>query len=144
MGSLSRQGIDLIKRFEGFSPNPYLCPAGKWTIGYGSTYGITKDTPPITQEQAEALLLKDIESAIRSVLRLTRVPLEQNQFDALVSFVFNLGGGNYQASTLRQKLNRGDLIGASDQFLRWVYAGGRKLPGLVLRRAAERALFLNS
>lgn len=138
--------IELIKRFEGFSPKPYLCPAGYWTIGYGHVITAQdKDNyrDPITEAEAEALLKKDVFKAEKAVLRLIKVPLTDGQFDALVDFVFNLGGGALQRSTLRAKLNRGEYLDAADEFLKWVWAGGRKLKGLVRRRIAERELFLS-
>jgi GH24 family phage-related lysozyme (muramidase) len=100
------------------------------------------DSPPITEEEGLELLMLDIAKFERGVNRLIDVPLNQNQFDALTSFAFNLGNGSLQASTLRKKLNREDYEGAADEFPRWVFAGGRKLRGLVKRRYAERELFL--
>ena len=132
---ISQDGLNLIKRYEGFRAEPYKCPAGIWTNGYGNTLGVTKDTPPVTKAVAEMQLRLNVERAQSAVIRLTRTNLAQGQTGALTSFIFNLGAGAYQRSTLRQKLNRGDYDGAAAQFGRWVYAGGRKLPGLVLRRA---------
>ena len=100
------------------------------------------DSPPITEEEGLELLMLDIAKFERGVNRLIDAPLNQNQFDALTSFAFNLGNGSLQASTLRKKVNREDYEGAADEFPRWVFAGGRKLNGLVKRRYAERALFL--
>ena len=139
---MGEKGIDLIKHFEGFRSTVYLCPSGVATLGYGSTHGITMDSPPITEEEGLELLMLDIAKFERGVNRLIDVPLNQNQFDALTSFAFNLGNGSLQASTLRKKVNREDYEGAADEFPRWVFAGGRKLNGLVKRRYAERALFL--
>ena len=139
---MGEKGIDLIKHFEGFTSTVYLCAAGVPTLGYGSTHGITMDSPPITEEEGLELLMLDIAKFERGVNRLIDVPLNQNQFDALTSFAFNLGNGSLQASTLRKKVNREDYEGAADEFPRWVFAGGRKLNGLVKRRYAERALFL--
>ena len=139
---MGEKGIDLIKHFEGFSPTVYRCPSGVATLGYGSTHGITMDSPPITEEEGLELLMLDIAKFERGVNRLIDVPLNQNQFDALTSFAFNLGNGSLQASTLRKKVNREDYEGAVDEFPRWVFAGGRRLNGLVKRRYAERALFL--
>lgn len=140
----SQAGVDLIKRYEGFSAKPYLCPAGVWTIGYGWTHGVTKDTPNITEAYAADLLIRGLERYENSVKRLITVPLTQGQFDALVSFAYNLGGGALQRSTLRARLNRGDYKGAAEEFMKWVKAGGRTLKGLVLRRASERAMFLGA
>ena len=136
-----KAGIDLIKRFEGCKLEAYVCPAGKWTIGYGHTsegvcHGLT-----ISQEMADALLREDLEAREHTIERLVKVPLTQNQFDALVSWEFNTGG--LERSTMRRKLNDGDYPGAAEEFDKWVYVGGRKCAGLVARRAAERALFEN-
>ena len=137
---ISQTGIDLIKDFEGFHAESYLCPAQIGTQGWGSTSGITADTPPITMAEGEALLKRDLVRFERAVHRLCPVPLTQGQYDALVSFSFNTG--SLSVSTLRRKLMREDYIGAADEFPRWVYAAGRRLAGLVRRREAERALFL--
>ena len=137
-------GINLIKNFEAFSSKPYGDVVGIRTIYWGHV--IRLEDPPFdgTREQGEEYLRKDLLSAESSVARLIAVPITGNQHAALVSFTFNLGGGNLQASTLRSKLNRGDYMGAADQFPRWVYAGGRLFRGLLRRRNAERALFLTS
>lgn len=135
--------IELIKTFEGFSAVPYLCPAKVWTIGYGTTNGITSQTPPVSEQEATELLRRDLVKFERSVRKLITFEINQNQFDALVSFIYNLGGGALQRSTLRSKLNRGDIYSASDEFLKWTRAGGRILKGLVKRRLAERELFLS-
>ena len=142
-----KPGLEIIKHFEGFSSDPYLCPANVATIGYGATYGfdhkrITMDHRPISLEEGEALLAQELGSVERSVRRLVRVALTQNQFDALVSFTFNLGSGRLQSSTLRSKLNRGDYEGASLEMPKWRKAGGRVLAGLVKRRFSEQKLFL--
>ena len=138
-------GRNLIKEFEGFSATPYLCPAGYWTIGYGSIYDsgvrVTMEHPAISEDEGEALLAADLKTAGGGVSRLVSVPLTQSQFDALVSFTFNLGVASLMSSTLLRKLNRGD--DAADEFPRWIYGGGRILPGLVRRREAERQLFLS-
>ena len=139
---MGEKGIDLIKYFEGFRSTVYLCAAGVPTLGFGSTHGITMDSPSITEEEGLELLMLDIAKFERGVNRLIDASLNQNQFDALTSFAFNLGNGSLQASTLRKKVNREDYEGAADEFPRWVFAGGRKLNGLVKRRYAERALFL--
>ncbi len=136
----SQRGIDLIKRFEGLRLSAYKCPADVWTIGYGTTAGV-KPGQTITKERAEELLREDVERFEAQVLRLVKVPLTQGQHDALVSFVYNLGAGNLSNSTLLRLLNSGDYKGAAAQFDRWTKAGGKELPGLVKRRAAERALF---
>ena len=140
-------GLQIIKTFEGFRSSPYKCSAGVPTVGYGSTRGfdrrpIKMSMGSITEEQADDLLKRDISSAERSVSRLIKVELNGNEFSSLVSFVYNLGSGNLQSSTLRSKLNRDDREGASNEFPKWRKAGGKVLKGLVLRREAERNLFL--
>lgn len=137
----SQDGIDLIKKFEGCKLKAYQDSVGVWTIGYGSTLGI-KEGMRITQEQADDYLRQDLEDSESAVKRLIAVPLTQNEFDALVSFTFNLGAGNLSRSTLRNKLNGHDKAGAADEFPKWVNAGGKPLKGLVRRRNAERAMFL--
>lgn len=137
---ISQKGLDLIKSFEGLRLSAYKCPAGVWTIGYGTTAGV-KPGQSITKERAEELLRDDVKRFEDQVLRLVKVPLTQGQFDALVSFTYNLGAANLGNSTLLRLLNAGDYKGAAAQFDRWTKAGGKELPGLVKRRAAERALF---
>lgn len=142
----SPECIALIAEFEGFSARPYLCPANYWTYGYGSLHDergrrVTQTTLPISEEIARHLLERDVEIAERAVRRLIAGPLTQGQFDALVSFTYNLGAGALQRSTLRRRLNRGDKAGAASEFGKWIYAGGRPLKGLARRRAAEAALF---
>lgn len=139
---ISSEGLALIKRFEGFSAMPYICPAGYRTVGYGH---VVKDSDrgeyPLSEEEAEALLLEDVVLAEMAVRRLTDVPLEQRQFDALVSFTFNVGAAALQRSTLRRVVNRGEHESAPRELMRWVYANGRILRGLVARREAEAALY---
>lgn len=135
-------GIELIKRFEGFYQDAYLCPANIWTQGYGHTKGIHKNSPRIDEEQAEAFLKEDLQVCESAVARLINIEINQNMFDALVSFVFNLGSGALQRSTLRQKITRYDYEGAANEFTRWNKAGGKVLRGLTLRRLAEKELFL--
>jgi lysozyme len=143
-------GNNFIKGFERLELVPYICSGGWWTIGYG--HAISKADKPtsnsyssqkwsITEEQANELLAKDLATSERAISRLVRVALNQNQFDALSSFTFNLGSGALQASTLRAKINRGEFDSAAYEFDRWVLAGGRRLLGLVRRRRAERILF---
>lgn len=137
---ISQKGLDLIKSFEGLRLSAYKCPADVWTIGYGTTAGV-KQGQTITKERADELLREDVARFEAQVLRLVKVPLTQGQFDALTSFVYNLGAGNLGNSTLLRLLNAGDYKGAAAQFDRWNKAGGKVLAGLVRRRAAERALF---
>lgn len=140
MMQISKAGLDLIKQFEGLYLKAYRCPAGVPTIGYGHTAGVAMGQT-ITQQQADDYLRRDVRQFERAVSRLVTVPLTQGQFDALVSFAFNLGDGALAQSTMLRLLNAGDYTGAAAQFDRWNKAGGRVLPGLVRRRAAERALF---
>ncbi len=142
----SDAGINFIAQHEGFVPTIYNDAGGLPTIGFGHLLlegEEYKFRNGITREQGKELLKQDVAEAERAVTRLIDVPLTQNQFDALVSFTFNIGGGNLQKSTLRKKLNAGDINGAADEFLRWIRAGGRVLRGLQRRRAGERKLFLN-
>jgi lysozyme len=141
MRHITQDGIDLIKRFEGFSSTVYICPAGYPTIGYGHLVRDHEKFETISQEDAEALLRIDVESAERAVLRLIKVPLTDGQFDALVSFTYNLGSGALQCSTLRRKVNRQAHSEVPAQLMRWVWAGGRKLNGLIRRRAVEAKLY---
>ena len=136
----SQKGLDLIKSFEGLRLSAYKDVVGVVTIGYGTTSGV-KMGDTITKERAEDLLRADVKRFEDQVLRLVKVPLTQGQFDALVSFTYNLGAANLGNSTLLRLLNAGDYKGAAAQFDRWTKAGGKELPGLVKRRAAERALF---
>ena len=149
--TVSQQGVELIKRFEGLHKvqpdgmvTSYRCPAGKWTIGYGSVKGV-RSGMKITKEEAEELLIKDIKDHEAYVKQYVQVPLTQGQYDALVSFVFNLGGGNFRSSTLLKKLNKGLYDEAPEQFMRWNKArvDGKltALKGLTRRRAAEAAIF---
>lgn len=136
----SENSLALIRQAEGLRLRAYKCPAGVWTIGYGTTAGV-KEGQIITRERAEELLRDDVKRFEDQVLRLVKVQLTQGQLDALVSFTYNLGAANLGNSTLLRLLNAGDYKGAAAQFDRWTKAGGKELPGLVKRRAAERALF---
>ena len=145
MRHITQNGIDLIKRFEGFSAKVYICPAGYPTIGYGHVVKPYEDfSVGIDEAQAEELLRQDAVIAERAVLRLISVPLTDGQFDALVSFTYNLGGGALQRSTLRRKINREEHADVPEQFMRWVWAGGRRLKGLVRKHEAEGILYLKS
>lgn len=134
------KGLNLIKDSEGFEANAYKCPAGVWTIGYGHTRGVTPDMT-ITMVEAEALLRQDVKWAENVVNEYVSVPLNQNQFDALVSFVFNVGEGNFKDSSLLTELNKGNYKIVPDKLSEWVHGGGKVLPGLVTRRKAEGVLF---
>ena len=144
MRTITTEGLSLIKRFEGFSANTYICPAGYKTIGYGHVIKRGEDfSSGISFDAAMQLLKRDVMVAERAVCRLIYVPLTDNQLAALVSFTFNLGAGVLQRSTLRRKVNRQQHDAVPSELLRWVYAGGRKLSGLVKRRAAEATLYMS-
>ena len=137
---ISQEGLSLIKKFEGCKLQSYKCAAGVWTIGYGSTNGI-EEGMEISQERADMLLLEDVEVFEKAVNELVEVPLEQNQFDSLISWTFNLGPTNLKNSTLLKVLNDKDYEGVPAQIKRWNKAGGEVLQGLVRRREAEALLF---
>ena len=144
MRHITQEGLDLIKRFEGFSPTIYICPAGYPTIGYGHV--VQEDerdqfAEGIDEQEAENLLQRDVRWAERGVLRLIDVPLTDGQFDALVSFTFNLGIGALQRSTLRRKVNREEHAQVPREFMRWVWAGGKRLKGLERRRSTEVGVY---
>lgn len=145
--------VAMCKHFEGLFLKPYLCPAGVWTIGYGSTYyedgrRVSPDDPPITEQRAEELLLWELgrvsaPAVIRLVPELFAWSVSKGTwrvFCAIVDFTFNLGSGRLQTSTLRRTLRALDWEGSKEQLARWTRGGGRVLPGLVRRRAAEAAL----
>jgi len=140
--SISSRGLDLVKSFESFQANWYTCPAGKPTIGYGHVKrqgdGVVA---PLSHDQALVLLRDDMATFEKDINLFVKVPLTQNQFDALCSFVFNVGFTNFRGSTLLEKLNAGDVAAAAQNFPRWIYANKQPLEGLKRRRAAERALF---
>ena len=138
----SQKGIDLIKEFEGYSERAYMCAGGKYTIGYGHTRGVEPgDT--CTREQAERYLREDLQDAEEAVMALISVPLTQNQFDMLVSLVYNIGSGNFYDSTIRRVINL--KISDKEEYRRawmmWVKSRGKVLKGLIRRREAEFKLF---
>lgn len=139
-------GLALIKEFEGLRLEAYKDPVGIWTIGYGHTAAAGNPKPVkdlvITPAQADTILRRDLIQYENAVKEAVKVPLNENQFAALVSFTFNLGPGNLRKSTLLQKLNARDYAGAAKQFPKWNRAGGQVLAGLTRRRKAEQALFL--
>ena len=146
----SDNGLNLIKKSEGFRGNAYTDPAtgGKpYTIGYGTT--VYPSGMPVklgdkaTEQQADAYLRNDVKKFEAAVSNAVKVKLNQGQFDALVSFTYNVGPANMASSTLIKKLNAGDVNGAADEFPRWNKAAGKVMAGLTTRRAAERALFLS-
>lgn len=136
----SATGLKLTEEFEGFSLNAYQDSAGVWTNGYGNTHNVTPGST-ITMAQAISDLASNIKGAEYVVNTVVTTPLNQNQFDALVDFVFNLGSGNFQSSTLLRKLNNNDFVGCSQEFPKWNHAGGVVVDGLTRRRVAEQVLF---
>ena len=136
----SPAGFKLTEQFEGLSLQAYKDIAGVWTNGYGNTHGVVQGTT-ITLEQAISDLASNIEGSEFVVNKVVAVPLTQNQFDALVDFVFNLGSGNFQSSTLLRKLNAGDYAGAAVEFPKWNHSNGVVVDGLTRRRLAEQSLF---
>ena len=145
---ISQQGIDLIKQFEGFRAKPYLCSAGVPTIGYGSTrYAdgtpVSLRDPAITEAVASALFKDTLVIYEKAVTKAVKIPLEQYEFDALVSLCYNIGVGNLASSTLVRLLNEDEpRIEVAGQFLRWNKANGAVISGLTRRREAEREMFL--
>lgn len=132
----------LIRRFEGFRAKPYLCPANVPTIGYGSTGpDITLATPPVTLEWAEGRMQREATLYAKAVLKLSPTLVSNNlAISAMADFSYNLGLTRYKASTLRRRIQAGDIKGAKEELAKWVFGGGRKLPGLIARRAAEALL----
>ncbi|MCA3253670.1 MAG: lysozyme [Rubrivivax sp.] len=151
MIAVPQAAIDLAKRFEGFHrvprvdpgrAHPYVCPAGYWTIGYGHL--CDPKHPPITEAEAEGFLAADLKTALNATLRYCPVLATEpeGRLAAIVDFTFNLGAGRLQTSTLRRRLNQRDWPSAASELRRWVYGGGKVLPGLVARRDAEVALLI--
>lgn len=141
--------IDLAKRFEGFHrvpkydpqrAHPYICPAGYWTIGYGHL--CDQNHPPISEDAAEDYLAQDLQTALRATLRYCPVLATEpeSRLAAIVDFTFNLGAGRLQTSTLRRRINQRDWPAAALELRRWIYGGGKVLPGLLIRRGAEASL----
>jgi lysozyme len=149
MTEVPRMAIELAKHFEGFHrvpkvdptrAHPYICPAGYWTVGFGHL--CDPKHPPITEAQAEAYLAHDLQSALVATLRYCPILATEpgGRLSAIVDFTFNLGAGRLQTSTLRRRINQRDWVAAEQELRRWVYGGGKVLPGLVARREAECAL----
>ena len=137
----SAEGVALIKKFEGCELEAYQCSANVWTIGYGHTRGV-EEGDTCSQEDAESMLVEDLEECEGYVNGIVQCPLEQNQFDALVAWTYNLGPTNLRESTLLIRLNEEDYNDVPTQIRRWNKAGGKVLDGLVRRREAEALLFL--
>jgi lysozyme len=158
MMHLSRKGLDLIKEAEGLRLKAYVCQAGKLTIGYGHVIMPGEPAAPITENEAEELLLDDVVWAEAVVNDAVKVRLTQGQFDALVSFVFNVGPGragdngkdgfvvlrNGNPSSMLRLLNNRDYMGAAAQFKFWKHAGGKESAGLAARRLKEEQMFLGT
>ena len=154
MIEVPKAAIDLAKRFEGFERKakrgveitavPYICPAGFWTIGYGHL--CDPKHPPITESEAEVYLARDLQTALAATLRycpvLTTEP--EGRLAAIVDFTFNLGAGRLQTSTLRRRINQRDWTASATELRRWVYGGGKVLPGLVARREVEVACLIRN
>ncbi|MCX8519976.1 MAG: lysozyme [Rhodoferax sp.] len=153
MIEVPKTAIELAKRFEGFHrvpkadpgrAHPYICPAGYWTIGYGHLCAPTH--PPITKNEAEVYLAHDLQTALAATLRYCPVLATESEgrLAAIVDFTFNLGAGRLQTSTLRRRINQRDWAAVATELRRWIYGGGKMLPGLVARRKAECALLVVS
>ena len=145
---VNEAALTIIKSFEGFSSDPYLDPIGIPTIGFGSIWSangdrISMDHPPVDKNKATELLQREVRHVEAAIKKLIKAELTENMFSAIGSLAYNIGTGNLQRSTLRIKLNRGRYLDAADEFPKWRKAGGRVLKGLVRRRIAERALFVN-
>lgn len=149
MIEVPQTAIDLAKRFEGFHrvpktdperAHPYICPAGYWTIGYGHLCDATH--PPISEAEAEDYLTRDLQAALAATLRYCPVLANEpeGRLAAIVDFTFNLGAGRLQTATLRRRINQRDWASSAQELSRWIYGGGKVLPGLVARRKAEAAL----
>ncbi len=152
MTQVPQAAIELAKRFEGFHrvaradpgrAQPYICPAGYWTIGYGHL--CDPKHPPITEAEAEIYLARDLQTALKATLRYCPVLATEpeERLAALVDFTFNLGAGRLQTSTLRRRVNQRDWPAAAQELRRWVHGGGKVLPGLVTRREAEIVLLVS-
>ena len=140
---ISENGLNIIKKYEGFSAKPYFCPAGKLTIGYGHVIISGEKFPSdgISKKIAENILKQDVIRAEQAIKNLVKIELSQNQFDALVSFIYNVGSKAFEKSKLLRFLNENKRELAAGEFSRWVFAGGVVQNGLVKRRNAEEILF---
>jgi len=151
--AVPKAAVELAKRFEGFHKvpkndplrraHPYICPAGFWTVGFGHL--CKPDHPPITEVEAEVYLSQDLMTALTATMRYCPVLATESEsrMAAIVDFSFNLGAGRLQTSNLMRRVNQRDWLGAEQELRRWVYSGGKALPGLVIRRAAEISLLLS-
>ncbi len=145
MRQISKNAIEHIKKFEGFSASPYICPAGYKTVGYGHVIVSGEEfSTYISKAYAEEILLNDLRKSIFSVLRLIKTTLSDGEFDSLVSFTFNVGGAALQRSTLRRKINcQVSKHEVTKELMKWVYIKGRPSNGLIIRRKAEVNMFLS-
>ena len=139
--NLSQNCLEIAKQFEGCKFEAYLCPAKKWTVGYGHTGPDVYAGLVVDQARADSLLLLDMQGAARTVNNLVEPQITQNQFDALCDFVFNCGAGNFNTSTLLRLINEKNFAEATEEFHKWNIGGGKVLLGLVIRRKAEAELF---
>ena len=137
---ISKNGLDLIKQFESLQLKAYKCSANVWTIGYGHTKNV-KEGDRICEDQANCFLMQDLYSVERAIIRHVKTEINQNQFDALCSLIFNIGITAFKDSTLLNKLNNNDFNGASNEFKRWNRVNGIVMRGLIRRRQAEQDLF---
>ena len=135
--------INIIKKYEGLQLRVYTCPGGKETIGWGHVVKPNESFRYITDAQAEMLLMKDIRDAEEAMLRFIKVPLNNNQKCALISFIFNLGSGNFQSSTLLKVINEERHLDVPEQLIRWVFVSGKKFRGLMRRRCEESLLYVS-
>lgn len=140
---ISEKGVRFIKTWEKLELQPYKCSAGHATIGFGHKILYGEQYDAITGQQAEMLLITDLANAQRAVHQI-KVPLEQHEYDALVSFAFNIGSGSFLRSTLVKKLNQGDRAGAMTELLKWHHVNGTDSKGLMRRREQEKAMFERS
>ena len=138
---VSQNCVELVKHFEGFRGQAYICVAGQRTIGYGHKIRPYETYDKISMEQANDLLMQDLQIFASAVNRNIQYPLKQNQFDAIVSFTYNVGIASLQRSTLRQKINYAELDKVEHEMLKWVYVNAAKVHGLVVRRKCEIELF---
>ena len=140
--NISKNGIELIKEFEGLRLESYKCPAGIWTIGYGHTGKNIIKGIKITKKEAEDYLYNDLKIHSEYIKKLVKVEINQNQTDALISLEYNIGYNTFKNSTLLKLLNQGKYLEASKEFDKWVYSNSKKLKGLISRRKKEKELFL--
>lgn len=141
---INKAGLEIIKRYEGLRLRAYYCPAKVLTIGYGHTGKDVTSEMVISQNMADLLLAHDCINSEKSILKLVKVKLSENQLSALTSFVFNVGQGNFKESTMLKLINDGKLEKAADEFIKWNKSNGQVLPGLVSRRQSEKDLFLKT